>query len=86
MLKAEGRLSYGWVDYSNSGTMDDIDDYIWELRGLGGYDFSVLKASILTPYIGIGYRYLNDDMSGRVSSTGALRMVMKENQITSIVP
>ncbi|PJA79867.1 MAG: hypothetical protein CO148_05730 [Nitrospirae bacterium CG_4_9_14_3_um_filter_41_27] len=86
LLKAEGRLSYGWVDYSNSGTMDDIDDYIWELRGLGGYDFSVLKASILTPYIGIGYRYLNDDMSGRVSSTGALRMVMKENQITSIVP
>lgn len=70
MLKAEGRLSYGWVDYSNSGTMDDIDDYIWELRGLGGYDFSVLKASILTPYIGIGYRYLNDDMSGRTTSTG----------------
>jgi len=83
LLKAEGRLSYGWVDYSNSGTMDDIDDYIWELRGLGGYDFSVLKASILTPYIGIGYRYLNDDMSGRVSSTGAYGYERESNYIYS---
>jgi hypothetical protein len=70
MLKAEGRFSYGQVDYKNSGTLDDIDDYMLEFRMLEGYDFHILNRSIVTPYIGIGYRYLNDDSSGRVSSTG----------------
>ena len=67
MLKAEGRFSFGDVDYTNSGTMDNIDDYMWEFRGLAGYDFPVLKATIITPYIGFGYRYLNDDSSGMTS-------------------
>lgn len=73
MLKAEGRGSWGWVDYSSpiSGTMNDIPDFMLELRGLGGYDFPIFTASTLTPYIGIGYRYLNDDMTG-TTSTGAL--------------
>ena len=71
MFKAEGRFSYGQVDYENSGTKDNIDDYIWEFRGLAGYDSSILKATIITPYIGFGYRYLNDDLTG-TTSTGAL--------------
>jgi len=70
MLKADGRFSYGQVDYTGSGTMDNIGDYILEFRGVGGYDFSVFTASTLTPYIGIGYRYLNDDFAG-TTSTGA---------------
>lgn len=72
MLKAEGRYSFGNLDYSSpgSGTMSGIPDYIWEFRGLAGYDFVVQKGSILTPYIGIGYRYLNDDSSGKISSAG----------------
>lgn len=72
MLKADGKFSYGQVDYKNSGTLDNIDDYMLEFRGLAGYGFPILKASTLTPYIGFGYRYLNDDMSGMVSSTGAI--------------
>jgi hypothetical protein len=83
MLKADGRFSYGQVDYKNSGTLDNIDDYILELRGLGGYDFSVFTASTLTPYIGIGYRYLNDDMSGKTTSTGALGYERESNYIYS---
>jgi hypothetical protein len=72
MLKADGRFSYGQVDYKNSGTIDNIDDYILEFRGLGGYDFPVFTASTITPYMGIGYRYLNDDSGGKTSSTGYL--------------
>ncbi len=71
MGKIEGRVSWGEVDYKNSGTLNDIEDYMLEFRGLVGYDFSVLRASTITPYMGIGYRYLNDDMSGRTTSTGA---------------
>ena len=69
MLRADGRFSCGQVDYDGAlsdgtpYTMDGIDDYMLELRGLGGYDFPVFTASTLTPYIGIGYRYLNDDSS-----------------------
>ena len=70
MLRADGKWSWGEVDYENSGTMEDIDDYIMEIRGLIGWDYPILEATILTPYIGFGYRYLNDDFAG-TTSTGA---------------
>jgi len=86
MLKIDGRFSYGQVDYVNSGTMDNIDDYILEFRGLWGCDISVLKLkpSTLTPFIGIGYRYLNDDFAG-TTSTGALGYERESNYIYSPV-
>ena len=68
MLKADGRFSYGQVDYDGQlsdgtpYTIDGIDDYMLEFRGLGGYDFPILTATILTPYVGFGYRYLNDGL------------------------
>lgn len=71
MLKVEARYSYGQVDYKNSGTVDNIDNYIFEMRFLAGYDFSITRSFIITPYIGFGYRWLYDDGGGRVSSTGA---------------
>ncbi len=72
MLKAQGKWSYGQVDYSSqgTGTLDGVDDYMLELRGLGGYDFPVSETVTITPYIGFGYRYLYDDLRG-TSSTGA---------------
>lgn len=83
MLQAEGRGSWGMVDYENSGTIDGILDYMLEFRGLGGYDLSLSKASTLTPYIGLGYRYLNDDMSGKISSTGAIGYERESNYLYS---
>ena len=83
MLKAEGRGSVGWVDYSNSGKIDDIRDYLLEVRGLGGYDFSIPNLGFITPFIGIGYRYLNDDSSGEVSTTGALGYKRESNYFYS---
>ncbi len=66
MLKLEGRYAYGEVDYD--GQLDDgtdytvsnIDDTLFEIRGLVGYDFLLSEIATLTPYIGMGYRYLND--------------------------
>jgi hypothetical protein len=72
MFKIEGRYFYGKVDYENSGTIDDIRDYGFEIRLLGGYDFKITKTLTITPSIGLGYRYLKDDMGGRVSSIGAM--------------
>lgn len=70
MLKAEGKGSWGSVDYRNSGAVNNISDYLLELRGLCGYDLKPSEKHTLTPYLGFGYRYLNDDMAGTVSSKG----------------
>jgi hypothetical protein len=71
MFNIEARYTGGQVDYKNSGTLDNIDDFILEFRGLVGYDFSTYEGYGITPYIGFGYRYLNDDSSGMTTSTGA---------------
>ncbi len=68
MFKGEGKGSWGQVKYDGIlatigtySTLAGIKNYIYEFRGLGGYDFPILTTTILTPYIGFGYRYLNDD-------------------------
>ena len=73
MLSIEARASLGQVDYSSgaSGKLDNIDNSMWELRGLAGYDFHLSEVSAVTPYIGLGFRQLNDNMGGRSSTTGA---------------
>jgi len=71
MLKAEARASFGQVDYKNSGTLNNIDDFIIEARGLAGYDFMPDQRTRLTPYIGLASRYLADNMGGKITSTGA---------------
>ena len=68
MFRLEGKFSYGQVDYDGAlwdgtpYTIDNIDDYMFECRYLIGYDFPNTTA-MNTPYIGVGYRYLNDDTS-----------------------
>ena len=59
------------TDYEYSGKLDGIPDQQWELRTLLGYDFAVDSTFFITPYIGLGYRFLRDDSSGKISTTGA---------------
>jgi len=61
----------GEMDYVGSGTINDIPDEVFEIRGLFGRHFNLNRDFHLSPYLGLGYRYLNDDSSGLVSSTGA---------------
>ncbi|MHC4117717.1 MAG: hypothetical protein ACYSWO_09440 [Planctomycetota bacterium] len=68
MLRLEGRLAVGEVDYDGQfedGTpisIDNIEDTTLETRAIFGRDW--LGAAMLnTLYAGIGYRYLNDDLS-----------------------
>ena len=83
MSKVEFRYSSGQVDYKNSGTIDDINDYTYELRFIGGYDYPIFSKSTLAPYFGIAYRYLNDDMGGEISSTGAAGYERESNYFYS---
>ncbi len=75
MLGADGTLAWGQVDYNSNGTgsIDNIDDVMAEVRGTIGYDFTTANQQHrITPYIGIGYRYLLDQVGGKTSTTGAL--------------
>ena len=72
MFRAEVKTAFGQVEYESpiSGTFDDnIDDLLGEARLLAGHHFSMNDWRV-TPYFGVGYRYLNDDSSGMISSTG----------------
>lgn len=78
MFGLEAKLSYGQVDYKNSGTMDNIDDLMGEIRVLIGRDIEKENGVRITPYFGFGYRYLNDDAKG-TTSTGALGYERESN-------
>jgi len=71
MVKASLLMAYGEVDYENSGTLDGIPDRHVEVRGLLGYDFVMDPTFVITPYFGLGYRFLRNDASEMISSTGA---------------
>lgn len=67
--KIDFRASYGSLTYQGSGSMSGVPDMILETRAVAGFDW-VLQGATLSPYAGLGYRYLYDDLSG-YSSTGA---------------
>jgi hypothetical protein len=59
-----GSLDYdGYYDGSTATT--DTDDRLVEFRVIAGYSFAVSGGHLITPYIGNGYRFWNDDILGR---------------------
>lgn len=70
--RIDGRVSYGLLKYTSgtTGTLDDVPDWIGEVRVVIGRDYLPGGNYSLSPYIGLGYRYLYNDLRG-YSSTGA---------------
>lgn len=71
-VRGDLRFATGKGDYVSglSGTLNNLPDWYYEIRGLIGTDFHFADYT-LSPYAGLGYRYLFNDLRG-VSSTGAL--------------
>lgn len=67
----EALFSKGKMDYEGSGTIDNIPNELFEIRGIAGREYQLNSGWQIMPYIGIGYRRLNDDSSGMISSTSA---------------
>ncbi|MBU0468512.1 MAG: hypothetical protein KKF78_08275, partial [Candidatus Omnitrophica bacterium] len=66
VFKLDAKMSWGRVNYSSSqGTLDSLEDSMFELRGLIGYDFPA-KETRFTPYMGLGLRYLKNDLRGTI--------------------
>jgi opacity protein-like surface antigen len=70
-FRVDGRGSHGALKYQGSGTQDSVPDLIIETRGVAGMDFFPGNRVSLSPYLGLGYRYLYNDLRGR-SSTNAV--------------
>jgi hypothetical protein len=68
--RVDFRASYGSLDYTGSGTMSGVPDLILETRGVVGADL-IGKSVSLAPYLGLGYRYLYDDLRGYSSTNSA---------------
>jgi hypothetical protein len=70
-FSVEGLLAGGDVDYESeeTGTRDGLNFYLFELRGLMAYEMPVIPSGTITPFFGVGFRYLKDDSGGKVSST-----------------
>lgn len=67
--RADARYANGEAKYSGSGHSDGNDWYA-EIRALIGLDIR-WNTSVISPYSGVGYRYLFNDLRG-LSSTGAV--------------
>ncbi len=71
MMRLDGHVNYAQVDYSGSGKINNINDAIFESRLVLGHDWAA-QGMRLTPYAGVGYRHLFDNMGGKRSSTGGI--------------
>ena len=67
-LKFEIEGSKGKIDYSSyaTGKLDGFSAQELEARILWGYDFLLSRSTIITPYMGIGYRIFSDNTGGWV--------------------
>jgi len=71
MIEADLSVAYGELTYdgflypSGQKYSKDSEDWIVEIRGLIGYDFSVGSRSILTSFTGFGSRYWNNEVQSR---------------------
>ncbi len=82
-FRGDLRYATGKADYSSSisGSIDNLEDWYYEVRGLIGKDFN-LGGYHLAPYVGVGFRHLYNDLRG-VSTTGA-RGYRRESNYTTL--
>jgi hypothetical protein len=77
MISADVDCSTGGLDYTGGTTTlsaggqsqeeftkKDADSNTVELRGLLGYDFVLGEKHLVTPFLGMGYRYWSEDRGG----------------------
>lgn len=65
ILRGDLRFAFGSVDYTstNTGSASGNPDWYIEARGLVGKDWAI-KGAVISPYVGLGYRYLFNDGRG----------------------
>ena len=57
-------IEYDGQTWDGTPVKENANDWIVECRGLIGYDHVFKGKHLITPFIGIAYRYWNDDIDG----------------------
>jgi hypothetical protein len=78
-IKDDVRFAHGSVDYAGSGFQPSTPDLYLDARGMVGRDIQ-MGNSMFSPFTGIGYRFLYNDLRG-FSSTGALGYRRESNYL-----
>jgi hypothetical protein len=60
----------GFLDYQGSGNLNNTENYSTDVRALYLKNYTLKEGTVLTPYAGLGYRFLYNDLRG-VTTTGA---------------
>jgi hypothetical protein len=70
-IRGDLRYAFGLVDYNSkdTGSATGEPDWYIEVRSLFGKDWVINENAALSPYMGLGYRYLFNDGRG-ITSTG----------------
>ena len=81
-VRGDARFATGKGDYTSpaTGSINNRPDWYYEFRGMIGKDFE-LGDYTLSPYAGLGYRYLFNDLRG-TSTTGAVGYRRESNYLT----
>jgi hypothetical protein len=81
-VRGDFRGAFGSVDYMSpvSGYAHGQSDWYFETRGLVGKDWWAFDEALLSPYVGLGYRYLASDARG-VTSAGAVGYRRESNYV-----
>jgi hypothetical protein len=64
LFKIDARGSVGNLKYRGSGTQDNVFDSVFETRLVVGTDLPAGDRLAFSPYAGLGYRYLFNDLRG----------------------
>ncbi len=68
-IKGDARYSYGELQYeSQSGAKEKVPDTMLEVRGIFGLGLIVGSGVSISPYVGLGLRYLYDNLRGTTST------------------
>jgi hypothetical protein len=72
LFRIEAEVAWGNVDYSSAeGTINGINDTMFEARALAGKEVYSRGTSAVTFFSGFGYRQLQDNGGGKVTSGGS---------------
>jgi hypothetical protein len=65
-FRTDARVSYSQLQYQSTktGTLERVPDFTFEPRFVVGKDFSNGAGVTLSPYWGLGFRFLYDDLRG----------------------
>lgn len=69
-LRLDGTLMAGFLDYEGSGNLNNTENFYGDIRAFYQRDLILESGLNISPYVGLGYRFLYNDLRG-ATTTGA---------------